>query len=64
MGASQLTDGGANASNPSGLVPSNPSDNSHNARTPVNPDADIPMTVGRTDQKASMSSTGFEPRHA
>ena len=47
-----------------GSVPKNPKSSPHNGRTPVNPAADIPMSVTQTEEHIPESSKGFSPRTA
>ena len=47
-----------------GPVPVNPKSNTHDGRTPVNPAADIPMTVTQVTESIPESSKGFQPRTA
>ena len=47
-----------------GAIPKNPKSNTHDGRTPVNPNADIPMAIGRTTESIPEKSSGFQPRTA
>ena len=47
-----------------GPVPKNEKQNVHNGRTPVNPAADIPMEIGRTDERIPETQKSFQPRTA
>lgn len=45
-----------------GLIPENQTENEHNARIPVNANADIPMEVSRRTERIPETEKGFEPR--
>ena len=47
-----------------GSIPVNPKSNTHNGRTPVNAEADIPMAVERTTESIPEKTQGFQPRTA
>lgn len=47
-----------------GPVPKNPKSSTHDGRTPVNSQADIPMAVTQTEESIPEKSKGFSPRTA
>ena len=47
-----------------GAIPKNPKSNTHNGRTPVNDNADIPMSISKKTESIPESSQGFQPRTA
>jgi hypothetical protein len=47
-----------------GTIPKNPTSSPHDGRTPVNPNADIPMAVTQTKESIPETSKGFQPKTA